>query len=574
MTTLTRGSGSSTPIWGALRRRQVAVITAIAAATGYRIQPTLTEVVLGLALLAAGLAALWRHHPATRLRRELGERGWLGYRQLRAHAGAAALRANATATRPDHTLGRRAPLAEYGARVGRLVSGPWWMRGRAVYSPWTRGVLVLGPQGSGKTSWLVGPILDAPGAAYVTSTKTELVTMTGRLRAQIGPVHVFNPTSLGGLLSTLGWDPVRDCTNPDVADARARALVRGGGGVSGAENADFWANKAVEIVRAYLLAAALTGQGMAQVMDWAVNHHDQTPMTILEQHSPDVPAGWLGTLVSNLDAAPATLSGYLAGVIPAVSFMDNPLVAAACRPDPDNQFDIEAFLRDRGTLYVVAGEDDRRIAPLLTALTEAVFATAKRVAATCPGGRLDPPLSMFLDEVANTTPVPLDQWAADSRGWGITVFALAQDLAQLQTRWGRSRAQTIFSNLPTKVVLPGVSVKDDLESLAYLGGQRTVRQTSEHHGHDQTRPPSRTISHGREPVITGHLIYGLPRWHAYILGLGTRAAVIRFQPGHRRARTELRRLERRLRNQPPSAADPTGPALVSIPPPDQEREAA
>jgi hypothetical protein len=143
-------------------------------------------------------------------------------------------------------------------------------------------------------------------------------------------------------------------------------------------------------------------------MDWAVNHHDQTPMTILEQHPPSVPVGWLGTLTSNLDAAPATLSGYLAGVIPAVSFMDNPLVATACRLDPDNRFDIAQFLRDRGILYVVAGEDDRRIAPLLTALTEAVFATAKRVAADSPGGRLDPPLSMFLDEVANTTPVPLE----------------------------------------------------------------------------------------------------------------------------------------------------------------------
>jgi hypothetical protein len=118
-----------------------------------------------------------------------------------------------------------------------------------------------------------------------------------------------------------------------------------------------------------------------------------------------------------------------------------------------------------------------------------------------------------------------------------------------------------------------VSVKDDLESLACLGGQRTVRQTSEHHGHDQTRPPSRTISHGREPVITGHLIYGLPRWHAYILGLGTRPAVVCFQPGHRRAHAELHRLERRLRDQPPSTADAPAPALASVPPPDQEREA-
>lgn len=574
MTTNSRGAASPTSRWGAVRSRQVAAVSGGAVLAAYRYAPTVTEIVMGLALLAVGLLALWRQTPSPRLRRELGAGGWLDYRQLRAHAGARALRANAFGRRPAQ-VGSRAPVNHYGAKVGRLVSGPWWVRGRPVYSPWSRGMLVLGPQGSGKSSWVVGPILQAPGAAYVTSTKTELVTMTGRLRAEQGPVSVFNPTGLAGLASTFGWDPVADCTDPAVADARARALVRGGGGVSGADNCDFWASKAVEIVRCYLLAAALTGRGMASVMDWALNHHDQTPMTILEQHGPSVPAGWSGTLGNNLNAAPNTLSGYLAGVIPAVSFMDNPLVAHACRPSTEARFDIEEFLRAAGTLYVVAGEDDRRVAPLLTALTEAVFGAAKRVAADSPGGRLDPPLSMFLDEVANITPVPLDQWAADSRGWGITIVALAQDLAQLQTRWGRSRAQTIFSNLPTKVVLPGVSVKEDLESLAYLGGHRTVRQTSEHCGEDTTGPRSRTVSHTREPVITGHLIYGLPRWHAYVLGLGTRPAVVRFQPGHHRAAAQLRRLDRDLAAQRDQAPKPTAsPKLVSVPSGAGRQEAA
>src|SRR5437660_5736017 len=113
MTTIARGSSSTTPIRGALRRRQVAVIAAVTAGPAYCVQPTLTEIMVGMALLAAGLTALWRNHPSTRLRRELGERGWLDYRQLRAHAGAAALRANAGAIRPGHRLTRRAPLSEY-----------------------------------------------------------------------------------------------------------------------------------------------------------------------------------------------------------------------------------------------------------------------------------------------------------------------------------------------------------------------------------------------------------------------------------------------------------------------------
>lgn len=403
-------------------------------------------------------------HPAARL----GAQGWLDHRELRIHAGARALRAQAGAIRPG--LPWRCPVSAYGARVGAVVSGPVTVRRRAVYTPWSRGILVLGPQGSGKSSWLVGPILDAPGAAYVTSTKTELAEMTARLRAQVGPVAVFNPTGLGNVASTFCWDPVVDCADPAVADARARALVRGGGGAGGSENTEFWAAKAAEIIRCYLLADALHHQDMATVMGWALNPADDTPAALLDQHPDRVPAGWVGTLKANLGAAPATRSGYFAAVVPAVSFMDNPLVAASCRPAPGAQFDLAGFLASAGTVYVVAGEGDRRVAPLLTALTEAVFAAAKTLAAAQPGGRLEPPLSLFLDEIANITPVPLDSWAADSRGWGITVCAVAQDLAQLQTRWGRSRAQTIFSNLPTKVVLPGVAIKDDRGSPGLSGG--------------------------------------------------------------------------------------------------------
>jgi type IV secretory pathway TraG/TraD family ATPase VirD4 len=257
----------------------------------------------------------------------------------------------------------------------------------------------------------------------------------------------------------------------------------------------------------------------------------------------------------------------------AVTFMDNPLVAAACRPADGAQFDLEEFLRNSGTVYVVAGED-RRLAPLLTALTEAVFATAQRVAATRPGGRLDPPLAMFLDEVANMTPVPLDIWAADCRGWGITLYAVLQDLHQAQTRWGRSRAQTIFSTLPTKVVLPGVAVKDDLEALAYLAGHRTVRQVSETHPDTggrrrpfRSRAASRTHSTTREPVVTGHILYGLPRWHAYVLGVAPAPAVVRFEPGYRRARRELRRLDRQPQPAPVTQTPPApAPRLRAVAP--------
>ncbi|GJF02551.1 hypothetical protein [Pseudonocardia sp. D17] len=203
-----------------------------------------------------------------------------------------------------------------GQRLGRLVSGPLLLRGRPVYSPHRRGMLVLGPQGSGKSSFIVNPIREFPGAAYVTSTKTELVDLTAADRAARGPVLVFNPTGLGGLASTLRWDPVAGCADAAIADARARALVRGGGGAKGTQNADFWADRAAEILRCYLLAAALTGQDMAQVMAWTLHPDDRAPSGILEQHGGAVPPGWLGTLDSHLAAAANTRTGYFAALTP------------------------------------------------------------------------------------------------------------------------------------------------------------------------------------------------------------------------------------------------------------------
>ena len=58
--------------------------------------------------------------------------------------------------------------------------------------------LVFGGPRTGKTGWLAGRILDAPGAVLVTSTRTDLHELTGALRARRGPVFVFNPVGLAG----------------------------------------------------------------------------------------------------------------------------------------------------------------------------------------------------------------------------------------------------------------------------------------------------------------------------------------------------------------------------------------
>jgi type IV secretory pathway TraG/TraD family ATPase VirD4 len=440
-----------------------------------------------------------------------------------------------------------------------------------VFSPWARGFGVVGPQGSGKTQFLVNVVLDAPGAAVVPSTKPELVVLTRQLRERVGPTAVFNPSLLGSIGSDFCWDPISGCTDQQTADRRAWALVRGSGGAAGIDRADFWAGKAQEILRCYLLAAALDGRGMDTVMRWANDPDDPEPVAILDRHAhrddgARVPQGWLPTLRTHLRASANTRTGYFATVTSCVGFMDSPTVAQACRPGPAGAFNVETFLRWRGTLYLVGGAGDKRLAPLLTALTEYVFDEAQRIAAGLPGGRLAPTLNFVLDEVANITPVPLDRWAADSRGWGITVGAVVQSLAQFATTWGRDRAEVIWENLPTKVVLPGVTRQDDLRALSYLAGERWVQRTTrgESEGADGRASTSTSRTPTLEPVVAGHTISAMPRWHAYVLGLGRHPAVVAYEPGYARVAREHAALATPPAP-PPPVPDPRVGQVVQMP---------
>jgi type IV secretion system protein VirD4 len=501
-------------------------------------------VVAGCLIAGVVVHHRWYFSARKRLYRRLGKGGWLDRYDLRTSAGERAMRAQAEYIRPGLPArlpnGRKQPVGEYGTCLGRLVTGSRGVRGSRVYSPHSRGMLVMGPSGSGKTSWMTHSILDFPGAAYVTSTKPELVEMTAAIRARRGPVYVFNPANLGGIATTFTWDPAGGCEDQATADACAWGLVRGGGGMAGVERPDFWAQKAQEIIRCYQMAAALRGFDMGAVHYWATNPDDPFPVDLLKAHPEWVPAAWIGMLQSYLATSRRTRDSFFATVLSCVGFMDNPTVAAACRPQRGRSFDVREFLNANGTLYVMCNKDDQRLAPLMTAFTEHIVRQAKQVAATSPGGRLTNGLAMILDEPAQTTPIPLDQLAADSRGWGITPVALVQNRSQLATTWGPHKAETIYANLPIKVTLPGVAVPRDLENLAYLAGPREIEHISQsvQHSRNGHQSISKNVSPATEPVITGHTISSLPQWHAYVLGAAPRACVVTFEPGHKRVKRE------------------------------------
>ena len=65
-------------------------------------------------------------------------------------------------------------------------------------------------------------------------------------------------------------------------------------------------------------------------------------------------------------------------------------------------FDAKAFVASTDTLILVADQNaSTNVAPLCAMLLQEVVDTAKAHAARQPGGRLDPPLRLVGDELAN-----------------------------------------------------------------------------------------------------------------------------------------------------------------------------
>ena len=125
----------------------------------------------------------------------------------------------------------------------------------------------------------------------------------------------------------------------------------------------------------------------------------------------------------------------------ALAFMADPALAASVLPAPGTGFGIPAFLRDAGTLYMIAEavSEEAPVAPLFAAMATEIHYIAAQIGQASPSGRLDPPLLMGLDEVTQICPVPLPSWLSDSGGKGIQVVAVVARRSPARRTLGRPR---------------------------------------------------------------------------------------------------------------------------------------
>jgi type IV secretory pathway TraG/TraD family ATPase VirD4 len=426
---------------------------------------------------------------------------------------------------------RRVPVTEYATAVARV-------RGKWIWSPIEDVTLRVGGPRTGKTGELACRILDAPGAVIATSTRTDLLKITGELRAKNGPVWVFNPGGHAGIGTTLAFDPLTGCQNLTTAGFRATDLLSGDRPNNDGER-EYWAAQARRALTVLLHAAAIGEASMRDVQAWFADPDEATATVTRHLRRSEYP-GVLDDATQFLKTNERTRSSICTSVMPVLQWLSDPAAAAAATGPA---FDVEEFLRQRGTLHVLGG-DDGNVAPLVAALTGHIAREARRLAANMPDGRLDPPLTLVLDEAALICPVPLDNWTADMGGRNITIHIGVQSRAQLRQSFGEHGAAAIVTNAATILVFGGTGDADDLDNWSKLAGERLET----YHTRDSAGKIASTSTR-RVPVLTQAEIAQLPAGQVLVVRRGMPAALGTAQMAWQRpdVRALKRREERQLR---------------------------
>jgi type IV secretory pathway TraG/TraD family ATPase VirD4 len=393
--------------------------------------------------------------------------------------------------------------------------------GRAHYrhglrAPLEEHLLVIAPPRTFKTAFLADVILRYPGPVIATTTKADVFALTSGLRAQRGPVHVFNPQAIGGVGSSFRWSPVAGCEGTATAIRRADAFAHA---VSqkGVEDGTFWSAKASDYLRAYFHAAALKGADLRTVATWVAGADPGLAEEILAAAGAHEWALTLAEMRSEAQKTAATVRMVMSRTL---SFMADPALAVSVLPGPGEGFHIAEFLQGAGTVYMIAEAvtEEAPVAPLFAAMAGEIHYTAAQIGQASAGGRLDPPLLMGLDEVTQICPVPLPVWLSDSGGKGIQVCAVAHGEAQLAGRWGDHGRQVVLDTCSVKVFLPGITDTKTLKAASDLCGQAAWRVRGQEHA-------------TRHDVATPDMIRQLPAGFALVISGGCAPAIARLPRG-------------------------------------------
>lgn len=511
--------------------------------------PQFLALLMGIAGLATMLVAGRVTHSHGRAARGQIERDCAGRREVVRVAGRRQLIRRGRTLRPAI---QQPSAGDVGYRVGSS-------KGVECFASIEDSMVVLGPPRSGKGLHLAIPlILDAPGAVVTTSTRPDNLAVTLRRRAEAGPVALFDPQGLArGIPTVTRWSPIRGCQDPQLAMVRGKALTAGA--ADGTTDANFWQASAEQAVRCLLHAAALGGRTTSDLYRWSLSAlKAQEAVSILVSH-PKAAHAWGEALDSILSADSRQRDSIWAMVAITFSALGDPTVLDALSPEPGEQLDPGVFLRGKGTVYLLGTSTGASAtAAIVAAFVEDVVEAARRLAAASPRARLDPPLSLILDEAANYPLPSLPSLMSEGGGTGISTVVVLQSLAQARHVWGEHAASAIWDAAIAKIILGGGSNARDLEDLSRLIGKRERTSVSTSRGADGRRSTSTSTT--MVPILEPAKLRTLPFGTAILFMRAAPAIALRLHPWTKRRNGRQLDADRRATEVQARSAPPRAPA--------------
>ncbi|MGW0766946.1 type IV secretory system conjugative DNA transfer family protein [Streptomyces sp. NPDC002676] len=284
----------------------------------------------------------------------------------------------------------------------------------------------------------VQAVQDASGPALVVTSNPALWAETKDARAKLGPTLLYDPTHLCDTPARLHWSPTTGCEDKQTALQRATALLSPVQPTAKIDQAV--ADTATTLLRSYLHAAALENLTIRHVHRWSQGTQIQEAVRTLRTHLKAAP-GAAGELEAALTAHPERKDMAQELTSRALSALFTVNIREACNPNRTDALALDSFVQEGGTLYVVGEsiEDPRTnpgAMPLLTALTASVVERGRRMAERSSSGRLDPPLTLVLDDIAAVAPVPqLPDLLTTGADQGLPTLALLRSREQARSRW-------------------------------------------------------------------------------------------------------------------------------------------
>ncbi|WP_282860421.1 type IV secretory system conjugative DNA transfer family protein [Pseudoclavibacter helvolus] len=461
------------------------------------------SLVLAIVFGVAASALLWFVLTRTSPRQDVGRR------KLRTNAAARRLQTKER-SRELEALHPGVDIPA-GQRLGRSMQSPhdWILQGWRDLC-----VCIFGP-GRGKTSsQVIRKMLEAPGAAVMTSNKIDGMPeiLAGRSDQ---PVYVFDPQNITGELGAphaFRFNPLSQLVT--LADALELAGIFEASSRMPDQRGDpQFDTMGRGLLAGLFLAAAYGKLPMSTAYAWLTRSDVHDAMDLLREHGFNSVAESVQGVMDQPDKTRGSV--FATAQRMALPLMDDSLTAWTVDSDPGVRvFDPSEFLRSKSTLLLASKEGAGSGRAFVAALVRAVCKAGEQQARVY-GGRLPVPLVMELDECANIVRWPeLPSLYSFYGSIGIILSSYFQSAAQGIEAFGREGWKTLWDAAGIRIYGGGSADKDWLGDISGLIGDYDAQTYSTSYGRGGGSRSTQTQRRARLSVSD---LASLPEWQALVL---------------------------------------------------------